>query len=569
MVRSLAFLLLLATSLKLAILLAPGVGLYFHGDMSLQLFNPEEIHRGTTTMDLIDGLLMPFSEYQYAHFFGGSQVVSLLAVPFFWMFGPCLFALKLTGLVFNALMVTFVFLILDRLAGRRAAWFGGLLASLPAPGYVALTLTAFGTHMEHNAISMGIVYLYLLIFEPRDESQSLASRGWLLFLLGVACGFGIYFGYIILITLLVLFLHRALRAPAFFMGRPFAVLLLGFVVGLLPWLQYNLGHDFKGLMIYGVKPGAIVISLGDRLAALPGRLQSLLGNIFPTSAFFKDFGPVDATWLNRLFIGMLVLLAVLATRRVLVRASAGPDSRLGLLKSPLGIMIAYPVLFFLFTSASTLMGGERHSSVVFHRYVYVLYPYLFLAAGLGMERLWRHGRALRAAGLGALAVLLCFGVAGGAVLVEPSNWGVMLDAPAYSRQQLGRFLALKFEDQPEIVAHALARSSRWSNSRERHRLHFGVCIHYQKRWRSPAQDKEVFEAQVLRLESQRKSLLETVGEPFRPYFQDKMPLGRKYRLIDFDLFRKNLELSAQRDQRREKRAKALPIKAPRDQEEDK
>ena len=528
---ALAVLLALASVLKIAILLAPGETLYLQpgGDPAnhyqAPYFHVEEIHRGTTTLDLIEGRILPLEEYQYAKFFGGSLVVSVLAVPFFAVFGPCLFALKLTGLVFNALMVLFVFLILDRLAGRRAAWLGGLLAALPPPGYVALTLTAFGTHMENNAFAMAIVYVYLRAFEH------LRPRAGILLLLGILAGFAMYFGYVILLTLAVLALHRALNDPGFFRQRGFAFVLLGFLIGASPWAHYNLTHDLEGLGVYGAGVSSVVGSASERLANLLSRTRLILFDAFPGSAFFGQNGMLA----NGFFALALVALALFAGLARAPQPRPVSQRWLARLRSPRMLLVAYPLLFLAIAVASTLGFADRPGDVIAYRYVYVVYPYLFLAAGLGLDALWRRGRTQRALGLATWSALLLLATWGSARLVQAKNFGATLDAPAFSREGHGRFLVMKYSASPGAVLAALERSACWSNPDARHRLHFGVGVQLQdiptpahagERWFETRDQRRVM----------RTYLREHVQPAFRVYFADDLPRGRRYTLTDYEPF---------------------------------
>jgi hypothetical protein len=70
-------LLLLATLPKLAIILAPTDSLYSTSGLHSGLpYHGEEIHRGTTAVELLNGPILPLQDYHFAPFFGGSLVVS-------------------------------------------------------------------------------------------------------------------------------------------------------------------------------------------------------------------------------------------------------------------------------------------------------------------------------------------------------------------------------------------------------------------------------------------------------------------------------------------------------------
>src|SRR3990172_9488127 len=60
----------------------------------------EELYVGLVAKELMEGARLPFFDYQYAHYVGGSLMMTLLTIPFFALFGPYLFSLKLAALVF-------------------------------------------------------------------------------------------------------------------------------------------------------------------------------------------------------------------------------------------------------------------------------------------------------------------------------------------------------------------------------------------------------------------------------------------------------------------------------------
>src|SRR5688572_23678637 len=81
---------------RLAIVLSPRADLFgppVQGEPNIGI--GEEWTRGDVAMELLDGPLLSLIDYQYAHFFGGSLVSGVVAAPFFALFGPTLWALKL------------------------------------------------------------------------------------------------------------------------------------------------------------------------------------------------------------------------------------------------------------------------------------------------------------------------------------------------------------------------------------------------------------------------------------------------------------------------------------------
>jgi hypothetical protein len=280
-------LLLLATLPKLAIILAPTDSLYSTSGLHSGLpYHGEEIHRGTTAVELLNGPILPLQDYHFAPFYGGSLVVSFLAAPLFALFGSSIAVLRLTGLVVTALMVLFLYLALVRVAGRRVAAVAGLLAALPAPGYTVLSVTAFGSHLESNAFAMFLFYAFVRCWW---EPASGRARWRLAFFAGAVAGFATYFGYIILLTIAALFVAGWLRDRRFPLRLETRAALAGYLLGFLPWLTYNLPRGFPGLSIYGRE-----LFAGSEAASATrsagGRMLDLGLRYLPDSAAFRDLG---------------------------------------------------------------------------------------------------------------------------------------------------------------------------------------------------------------------------------------------------------------------------------------
>lgn len=517
--RAIAALVLLSTALKLAFVLAPRPDLYRTDGGPQATYVGEEIHRGSTAVALLEGPILPVLDYQHAHFFGGSLVVSAFAMPFVALFGPSIVAVKLAALVFNALAVALLFALLDRWASRRAAWIGGLLFAVASPGYALLATTAFGSHVESNALALACTWLALRLFEddPPRPVRALA--------LGALAGFAVWFSYITLLALAALALHRLLAGPRALLRPPgpwiAAWTAAGAALGLLPWLAYNLRWDFAGLHIYGRAADAhVALEAGPSGFA---RLVELATRHLAGSAFFRDLGPLPAGALEWLYTAPLLTAVALAL--VTARGARPPRAP----RPSLAVLCAlYFALFALAYALTDFRAGDPEGYAVSYRYLYTLVPFLCLAAALGLDQLALRGRGARRIALATAGLLVALGVLGDAQLVSPAHAGEPLATPGWSRVTFGRFLALRYVDRPERMWPALERAQAQLPRAELDDLLFGLGMQLRQTLRPGATLRRALAERLDRYEALRAGLEERVAPRYRPYFEAPAADARNY-----------------------------------------
>lgn len=410
----------------------------------------EEFARGSIAVAVAEGPLMPIVDYQWSYGFGGSLVMGLLAVPSFALLGETLFALKLTAVALRVLAVIAGFLLLDRIASRRAAWIGGLLLAAAPPGIVVIGTIAWGVHLALSSLVLVVTLLAARIWFAGSERTPLAHLA-----LGVAIGFTIYFGYGSIPTLALIGLLELRRRPWPLVDAQRLLLLGGLLVGLAPWLTYNLRHDWVGLQLYGAEPGEHVsIDAATLLARCGHAFENFAGLLW-----FRDVGPLPGPLSTAIACAALALLfgaALVAVwpsvRRVaaLGRALEPRDIRLALVLQPFVILAAMLATDFNERAAHA-------TDVSAHRYACLALPSVLLAAGVGADALLGRARALRVAGLVAVAALVAANLVGTAGLVDRSQAGVFAETPGHIRSGHGRWLLMRWADQPERFEAILER----------------------------------------------------------------------------------------------------------------
>lgn len=117
--------LVIATLLRVVLVLCPPEELSPGG-----LVPAEELRRGVAAHDIALGASLPLLDYQQTHFSGGTLAITLVAAPIYALFGSSPIALRAATLPFTWLSVALTVLLLHRIAGKRAAWIGGLVAAI-------------------------------------------------------------------------------------------------------------------------------------------------------------------------------------------------------------------------------------------------------------------------------------------------------------------------------------------------------------------------------------------------------------------------------------------------------
>jgi 4-amino-4-deoxy-L-arabinose transferase-like glycosyltransferase len=449
----------LSTVLKLCLLVFPSV------HVSPGWVLAEEMHRGNIAKEILRGPLLPILDYSWAPNVGGSVVAGVLAVPFVAVFGETIAAVRAVPILFNALCVALVVLLLDRFASRRAAWIGGALVAIAPPGYSLLAITAFGTHVEGNALTLACVFLFLELHRLGArglEGSAREARTALAF--GLCAGFALYFCYSVAVALLALLAYEFAHDKLFLARRWARFALLGFAIGFAPWVAYNAACDFRGLSIYETPIGERV-SWANLAAGGFDRLVLLLGDLLPNSFYFKALGPGRAT-------GAIVALAFLSCVVALAwscRARLAQCARatFSLRRRPndLGIEVLFLlyVLVFVIGFAATDMGLSSISNGIAHdgRYAAPLYPFLAMIAACALDRAWnrappRVARFVHAVPF-ALAALSCIGTLGAC---DFSRAGECFRQPGTSDELLARWMAATWRTDVDRLDRVVERIER-------------------------------------------------------------------------------------------------------------
>lgn|GEM_PF-6893351 len=378
------------------------------------LFNSEDLSMGAVAREIISGAHLPLFEYSYLTYSGGMLVVGILAVPFFLVFGPTYFALKLVPLAFSTATLALLYLFCRDFFNRRTAVIVAFLYIFSSAVWCAFTVYA-GFHVESLVFSMAAVYLsFLMIFKGKRGPARC-------FFLGLLCGFGTYFSYTTIVVWAVLAAVWAIHEPAFFRRRGFYVMLGGFIVGFSPWIAYNMGCHFRGVtdVLPEFSEGKSVFAAGT----WKGFLGNYLRSLWFSRMLEMKFLPYGAAR----FYGFMYTAAYWVSFFA-IAASFGHSFK-RFLKSREFLILAAPLVLL----AVVRLYGEKslETQAVEPRYLIGLYPFIFLTVGIAAERAVK----IRLSSRPVVLFVVCAALAVAAVFsrtIDYTVFGKALRLPGYS-----------------------------------------------------------------------------------------------------------------------------------------
>lgn len=496
-----AVLLLIAAILKLALIAMPPEDISPGG-----LPDTEEWRRGMAAQEWIDGPLVPHLDYQQGHFQGGTLLtIGLDAVSYATLGGSPL-TMRLPNLLYDWATIAFLFLLVDRLFSRRAAWMAGLLACVPSPGYAMVGALVWASHVEANAFAMATLWLWSRHAFRRERAAGEA------FLLGGLAGVSLWFHYGLALWLAAMLLVEVVRDRRAWIRPDMAARVAGVAVGLLPWWAYNLTHDWMGLGVYGKSASG---HFQSSLASVKEAFVELVTHYLPHSLFLPELGGAGP-WLEAALLalgfGAWCVLSWGAVRALLQEREVRPELALAL----------YPVLW----TASYTLGsfqGQPLKGVNGYRYMLPLHPIAWISVGVWLSR-WRPAPAR--ATLAAVLVLL-----GACTLsfLRPDHARLNASAPGHLVESVGGFLFERAGSDPERLVEAMERAIELRSDLDADivlftlagRLKFGSTLTPPEGLTDPARRAQ-FEAQVAAYGDSLAALEAAAPERFRPYFS---PLG--------------------------------------------
>ena len=263
-------------------------------------------------LDIMDGGRIPFFLYGQ-HYGGGHTVEALMAIPWFALFGPADYFLKLGPMILSCLYILVVYLCLYQFFNKKYALIAVAIFSPFAP-------FLFFNFLSNGGMAMSLfgwlgIYAFFHCYFADGENV------WPMILSGTAIGFAYYCFEYALYYFAAIILLWLLKGDLHFWRRWQSILtfLFGFFIGASPLIYYNLTHDFanlKFLVSTAAQPDSIPV-----LSALL-KFARLLYHDLP--AFFSqdvDDFPFEISLISYLSYGLFVisfLYVVIKTKPAIV-----------------------------------------------------------------------------------------------------------------------------------------------------------------------------------------------------------------------------------------------------------
>lgn len=209
-----------------------------------------ESFRATAAYDFISDRNFSLFDYSFRHNEGGSLVVALMAALVFKIFGMSVFSLHLVPLFFTFISFVIGYYLVKKYNGLKKARLFAIIFIFAPQAYIRLTLLIFGNHVESILFTFIIIYCLGNIF---DDTSSVREFFYSC-LLGLVCGFSIWFAYINMMGVLTFLICVFIFNRSFYMRKTFLFFLIFFAVGIAPLVIYNLTYAHGGVGVVLYKP---------------------------------------------------------------------------------------------------------------------------------------------------------------------------------------------------------------------------------------------------------------------------------------------------------------------------
>ncbi len=423
----------------------------------------EELYRGNVAKELMSGPAFPLFDYQRSEYEGGSLVCGLLAVPLFLLFGQTLIALKLVGLLVGTGTFVLWYVFLDRFFSRGVAVWASLLIILLPPMGMKAGVSTFGAQYEVNLFTIVALLLFYQIFFANGNK-------YLFWFLGAVCGFGLFFHYSFVSTLLTVVLFWFIFDNKLFRKREFLYFSIAFIAGFAPWIWYNLTHHFQGLIVCD-KPASYWF-FRNTPAQFFARLKDfVMIDVAGASSFYDPvlrFEPralLNQWFISRTYCFMFMYglgALVLFNRRSLIKAARGIVHRRGIAVLPQEIsketiLLFLLILFVIILSLSGIQPNSNYYEGSVYRFRQVASIALFIPAVIVIclygRRMQFRNLVIRYSNLCLIVLLLVLGLVSNLNFISSDS----LDKAALS----GLYRGYNYFDLGRVISWRFDGSLRW------------------------------------------------------------------------------------------------------------
>jgi len=438
-VKGLVFCLLLMLCIRLTFLLFPS---------DLLFAEPDELFRGVLTKQIIShNCISSLFDYLYNPYAGGSIVISILAVPFFYIFGDTVFSLKLVEILLALFSVFLLYATAYKYFGIKAALMACLMFIVPPQYLSQRSLMSIGDYCESILLSLIIIHIFLSIIRritAQEGGDAKIAR--YSFLLGIMSGFGLWFHYINGITIITCLIVWFFIDAKFFIRSKFLFFLCGFGIGFLPWLSLNFTRNFQGCIAgrdyiwrHFFRNGFV-----DAL----NRLSEMVVSGLPNALMFKNglLNNASTFFFSRAYYLLLIIsilglicmhrdkVAFLVRNLLKRKAKNYPGMKHIFIFFILINVMIFILIYSFYAIPTTITGVGFHDN----RRIMPLFPCLIIAISIFLSSCLSMKRLLyRLFAFCSLFFFMVYGIVNNAPLFSKNNFGRSLSLKGYSYELLG------------------------------------------------------------------------------------------------------------------------------------
>lgn len=379
-----------------------------------EIYGGGEIYFGGIAMELIKGPVFPFFDYQLSEYSGDWFVMPFLIVPFFIVLGPTYLSLKLASLLFPLAIFILLYLFLYKFFTQRIALLTGLMLILSPPSYTRTSFFGLGAHMESSLFTIAIMYIFykMLFYKNQKIIFDYVPKSYFI-LFGLVSGFGTFFCYTFIITLITIFMLCFIFNKKFFLTKNFLLFVFFFLLGFSPWFYNNIfklrfaGIDFlKEAFLKSSFDMINIFKFFHRIILLPSFIMQ--------SLYFKDIGLISKGLLSHMYFFIFVIsyLTLGWKNRLIIaqffhRIFSFKEYQINFAHSAKEIFFLIYPLIFLFIFAFSNFSLDKF------RYLIPLYPFMFIIISLFIDTLWRRKyKYYRYFAVSIMTILMLIGIIG-------------------------------------------------------------------------------------------------------------------------------------------------------------
>ncbi len=426
-----------------------------------KLYEPEELYRGTIAHEIINGALIPITEYldyKVEYFPGGTLVVGIMAVPFFLIFGHTYIALKLVGLLFSLGTFILWYLFLFNFLSKRAAIISALLLIFCPPFYTKTSLITWGAHPEANLFTIAAIFIFYLIFFQDGKNgitDIYQAKKKYFFMLGILSGFALWFVQTFLVTFIFIFLFWFIFDKRIFLRRVFYILSLGFLIGSIPAIFYVFLNGGKVFLISGKIPFLDIMFVD--LNKILDKILFLFLYDLPRSFLFPEVLMIRAEVFSYLYyflfiISLFFLLwknrkdILIYFKSFIYPITLKETKVFPALISRESFIVVFPIWFvFCYCFSSYSVNHEPWPNAqdwldyIDYRYMIPVMPFVMVTIGIFLAKVWNKKIIFYVF----FQMVLILGFIGNAKMIFPGNFAKYLSDKGYSYNIIGDKIGLR------------------------------------------------------------------------------------------------------------------------------